>query len=59
MKAQFKAADRSGARVALLIGSKELEENSVTIRLLREEGEQRTVLVADLLAAVIETGEIG
>lgn len=58
MKAQLKAADRSGAPVALLIGAKELDEKSVTIRKLREEGEQRTVPVADLLAAVIETGEI-
>ncbi len=43
MKAQMKSADRSGARVALLVGSDELEAGEVTVRDLRGDGEQRRV----------------
>jgi len=43
MKAQMKAADRSGARFALLVGSDELDAGEVTVRDLREGGEQRRV----------------
>ncbi len=35
MKAQMKAADRSGARFAVIIGSDELEAGEVTVRTLR------------------------
>lgn len=35
MRAQMKAADRSGARVALVIGDRELADGEVTIRQLR------------------------
>ena len=40
MKAQMKAADRSGARFALLVGSDELDAGEVTVR-TSEGGEQR------------------
>ena len=43
MKAQMKAADRSGAELAIIIGTDELNENQVTLRDLRGEGTQ-TVL---------------
>lgn len=59
MKAQMKAADRSGASVALLIGSEEAAAGSVTIRMLREDAEQRSVPMAELLEQVRETGAIG
>ena len=39
----MKAADRSGARFALLVGSDELDAGEVTVRDLREGGEQRRV----------------
>ena len=45
LKAQMKAADRSGARYALLIGPAELAEDAVTLRDLRrgnEEAEERS-----------------
>jgi histidyl-tRNA synthetase len=40
MKAQMKAADRSGAELAIIIGTDELNENQVTLRDLRGEGTQ-------------------
>ena len=36
MKSQMKVADRSGARVALIVGSDELAAGCVTVRLLRD-----------------------
>jgi histidyl-tRNA synthetase len=35
MKAQLKAADRSGARVACMVGADDLADGLVTIRVLR------------------------
>jgi histidyl-tRNA synthetase len=43
MKSQMKAADRSGATVAVLVGSDELAAGTVTVRPLRGDGEQRAV----------------
>ena len=40
MKSQMKAADRSGAQLAIIIGTDELEENQVTLRDLRGDGTQ-------------------
>ncbi len=54
MKAQLKAADRSGARVACIVGAEELEAGLVTIRVLRggdahvQEKVARDALVARL-----------
>lgn len=42
-KSQFKRADRSGARFALVYGESELLNESVTIKPLRGEGEQVTL----------------
>lgn len=54
MKAQMKAADRSGARFALIVGSDEADANEVTVRDLRGGGdhgggEQRRVSRTDLI----------
>jgi histidyl-tRNA synthetase len=38
IKSQFKKADKSGARLALILGDEELAEKSVSIKFLREEG---------------------
>jgi histidyl-tRNA synthetase len=61
MKSQLKAADRSGARVAILVGPQELEAGTITIRDLRatDEGNRqkripRTALV-DAVREAIET----
>ena len=55
MKAQMKAADRSGARLALLIGDRELAAGEVTIRDLRSpdhEQVQRVDSRGDVVATV-------
>ena len=57
MKAQMKAADRSGARLALLIGPRELAVGEVTMRDLRGEegaGAQVSLARAEVLAHVLE-----
>ena len=58
MKAQMKAADRSGAQVAVLIGPDELEAGAATLRPLRggpdrSETPQRQVPLDQLVAAVL------
>jgi histidyl-tRNA synthetase len=52
MKAQMKAADRSGARLALLVGPDELAADEVTVRDLRGDGAQRRVARSAVIAAV-------
>ncbi len=52
MKSQMKSADRSGARLALIIGSQELEAGVVTLRPLRGGGEQASVARADIVEVV-------
>lgn len=51
-KAQFKAADRSGARLALVVGPDELAAGTVGIKDLEKNAEQVTVALADLVAAL-------
>ncbi|MGI8984508.1 MAG: histidine--tRNA ligase [Acidimicrobiales bacterium] len=53
MKSQFKSADRSGARLALVVGDNELAAGTVTLRDLRG-GDQETVDRADVLKHVQE-----
>ena len=52
LKSQMKAADRSGARVALIVGPDELAAGTVSLRPLRGDGEQRLVRRADVVDAV-------
>jgi histidyl-tRNA synthetase len=52
MKAQMKLADRSGALVALIIGSDELEHGEVTVRDLRGDTGQHRVALADVIEHV-------
>lgn len=52
MKSQMKAADRSGATVALIVGSQELEAATVGLRPLRRGGEQTSVARTELVPAV-------
>ncbi len=51
-KAQFKAADRSGARLALVVGPDEVAAGTVGIKDLKKGGEQVTVAEADVVAQV-------
>lgn len=43
MKSQMKSADRSGARIAVLVGEEEQASGAVTVRPLRDDGEQERV----------------
>ncbi len=52
MKSQLKAADRSGARVALLFGPDQAGTGTVIVRPLRGTGEQRTVALREVVEAV-------
>ncbi|MCP5143408.1 MAG: histidine--tRNA ligase [Gammaproteobacteria bacterium] len=49
-KAQMKRADRSGARIGLLIGEDEQLERTVTVRFLRDDRAQQTVPLTALQA---------
>jgi histidyl-tRNA synthetase len=49
MKAQMKAADRSGAHTAVIVGPDELDAGTVVVRPLREGGEQASVDRGDLV----------
>ena len=42
-KSQFKKADRSGAKIALVIGGNEMDNNQVSIKYLRSEQQQQTL----------------
>ena len=42
-KSQFKKADKSGARLALVVGEEEAANGTVTVKFLREKAEQRTL----------------
>jgi histidyl-tRNA synthetase len=47
-KSQMKRADRSGARFAIILGTDEIENNTVGIKDLRETGEQVSISQAEL-----------
>jgi len=52
MKSQLKSADRSGAAVALIVGSDELAAGTVSVRPLRGGEGQQTVPRSEVVAAV-------
>lgn len=51
-KSQFKKADRSGARVALILGAEELQNDTISIKYLREDKPQSSVGIIDLNATL-------
>jgi histidyl-tRNA synthetase len=51
-KSQMKRADASGARYALLIGADEAAADAVSVKSLRDSGEQKTIPLAELQAAL-------
>lgn len=53
-KSQMKRADASGATLATIIGDDEAQANEVTVKHLREVGEQRRVALDDLAETVGE-----
>ena len=52
MKSQMKAADKSGALVAIIIGSDEVEANAFVLRPLRGEEHQSTIPRSDLIPSI-------
>jgi histidyl-tRNA synthetase len=52
MKAQMKAADRSGASLAIIVGTDELTAGVVAVRTLRGAGEQEQAPRADVVDTV-------
>ena len=46
---QFKKADKSGAKIALIIGSEELENNQIGFKDLRTKSDQESLTFEDLL----------
>lgn len=53
-KSQLRRADRSGAHVALIVGAEEAANNTVSIKPLREPGEQNTVPQANVVGHLIK-----
>ena len=51
-KSQFRKADNSGARLALVLGPAEVAGGTVGIKYLREEAAQETIATADLPASL-------
>ncbi len=47
---QFKKADKSGAKMALILGEEELEENKISFKDLRTKSEQEILTFQDLLS---------
>ncbi len=59
-KSQFKKADKSGAKLALILGEDEVKNNQIIIKFLREEKEQVTVALSEMqtkLLAVFTEGD--
>jgi histidyl-tRNA synthetase len=54
MKAQLRAANHSGAKVALIVGERELADDTVAIRPLRDGAEQELIKRADLVGRIQE-----
>lgn len=56
-KSQFKRADKSGARLALVVGEGELEQGLIGVKPLREAAEQRALSLAETAALLSSTRE--
>ena len=57
-KAQFKRADRSGAKVALVLGEDELARQQISIKHLREDVPQETIAITDLAQRLAGLAEL-
>ena len=57
-KSQFKRADKSGARYALVLGDTELERGVIGVKPLREEAEQRELSLPEAVAFLTAAGAI-
>ncbi|MEE9452181.1 MAG: His/Gly/Thr/Pro-type tRNA ligase C-terminal domain-containing protein, partial [Gammaproteobacteria bacterium] len=48
-KSQFKKADKSGARIALILGDDEMAQQNISVKYLREELPQENISQVDLI----------
>ena len=48
IKSQLKKADKSGAKLALILGDEEVEQQKITVKYLREEKAQKSVEITSL-----------
>ncbi len=53
-KSQFKKADKSGAEFAIIIGEDEAQQNNVSLKPLRNEQEQQTLSIAELVQTLTQ-----
>jgi histidyl-tRNA synthetase len=56
-KSQFKKADKSHARYALILGDDELARGEAGLKPLRGEGEQRQIKLTDLANVLVDTAD--
>ena len=56
-KKQMKRADKVAAKLALILGDTEVAEQKVTVKFLRDQVEQQTISVAELLPILDQLGE--
>ena len=54
-KSQMKKADKSGAKIALILGEDEISNDSVTIKQLRERSEQQSIPMTELVGTLKST----
>ncbi len=54
MRSQMRSADRSGAEIALIIGEQELADQTVTIRMLRDEEAGQVIVPRDEILREVE-----
>ncbi len=54
MKAQMRRADKSGARAALILGAEEVARGEITLKPLRDDQEQQTVILDNTAAELAE-----
>ena len=52
---QFKKADKSGAKFALILGNEELKNNTISLKDLRSKSDQETLSYDDLEKRINET----
>jgi histidyl-tRNA synthetase len=58
MKSQFRSADASGARLAIILGEDEIARRVAVVKDLRTGGEQQEVSLDDLAGTVRDAGRV-
>jgi histidyl-tRNA synthetase len=51
-KSQMRKADKSGARIALILGEAEIEAKTIAVKLLREDSQQIEIAQDDLAVSL-------